>query len=104
MAENKDKIFCGSAKKIEFPSGGYKYRLSLQRKDVETILDHIDGTGWVNLELCSKRKKVDGKSTHYLAVDTWKPDAGYEQKVEKEESGFKSPTAGDMPGDDELPF
>ena len=67
-----DKIFVGSGKIVKT-----KYRdltkIRLSEQDLEKIKDNLDN-GWINLNLKEKKTKVEGKPTHYLEVDTWKPD------------------------------
>jgi len=68
-----EKIFCGNGKIINTQYGEMT-KISFSKKDLETMLDNLDN-GWINTVLKEKKNKVEGKPTHYLEVDTWKPDA-----------------------------
>ena len=39
-----------------------------------------ENSDWVNLVLKEKMNKVEGKPTHYLKIDTWKPKAQMAKK------------------------
>ena len=83
-----EKVFCGSGKVITTQYGEMT-KISFSKKDLETMLANLEN-GWINTVLKEKKTKVEGKATHYLEVDTWKPEA----KVTKMESVAK----------DDLPF
>jgi hypothetical protein len=50
-------------------------KISQSRTDLEKILAYLNANDseWVNLVLKEKQEKVEGKPTHYLEVDDWKP-------------------------------
>lgn len=67
-----EKQFCGSAKIIETQYGEMT-KVSFSEKDVEVLKNNLDN-GWVNAVIKEKMNKQEGKPTHYLQVDTWKPE------------------------------
>jgi hypothetical protein len=75
-----EKIYAGSGKIITTKYGELT-KISLSRKDVNTLTDYLNDndTEWVNLVLKEKQNKVEGKPTHYLEVDEWKPTGGTEK-------------------------
>jgi len=83
-----EKQFCGSAKIIETQYGEMT-KVSFSEKDVEVLKNNLDN-GWVNAVIKEKMNKQEGKPTHYLQVDTWKPEAKAAQSAPAK--------------DDDLPF
>jgi hypothetical protein len=69
MAEQK--IYCGTGKIVTTKYGDLT-KISFSQKDIDTLQENINN-GWVNLVLKEKKEKIDGKPTHYLEVDAWKP-------------------------------
>jgi hypothetical protein len=65
------KTFVGSAK-IVTTSFGELTKVSFSEKDIETLKANLSN-GWVNCVIKEKRNKVEGKATHYLEIDNWKP-------------------------------
>ena len=80
------KIYGGNAKKIQ-TKFGEMWKVSQSRKDLENLLKYLNDNDceWVNLVLKEKQEKVEGKPTHYLEVDDWKPV----QVANKNEANFK---------------
>ena len=66
-----EKVFCGNGKIINTKFGEMT-KISFSKKDLETMLANLDN-GWINTVLKEKKNKVEGKPTHYLEVDDWKP-------------------------------
>lgn len=68
------KIYGGNAKKIQ-TKFGEMIKISQSRNDLEKLLAYLNAndTEWVNLVMKEKQEKVEGKATHYLEVDEWKP-------------------------------
>ena len=68
------KIYGGNAKIIQ-TKFGQMTKISQSRSDLEKLLAYLNtnDTDWVNLVLKEKQEKVEGKPTHYLEVDDWKP-------------------------------
>ena len=88
--ETTEKIFCGNGKIITTQYGDM-VKISFSKSDLEKMLDNLDN-GWINTVLKEKKNKVEGKPTHYLEVDTWKPsevsanNVNKKQPVEDEDS------------------
>jgi len=80
------KVYGGNAKKIQ-TKFGEMWKVSQSRKDLENLLKYLNDNDceWVNLVLKEKQEKVEGKPTHYLEVDDWKPV----QVANKNEANFK---------------
>jgi hypothetical protein len=68
------KIYGGNAKIIE-TKFGLMTKISQSRSDLEKLLKYLNDNDleWVTQVLKEKITKVEGKSTHYLEVDEWKP-------------------------------
>jgi hypothetical protein len=65
------KTFVGSAK-IVTTKYGEVTKVSFSEKDIETLKANLSN-GWVNCLIKEKKNKVEGKATHYLEIDNWKP-------------------------------
>ena len=62
-------------KERTFDNGGSQMKISIKTEDFINELKEVDENGWCNL-IMNRRKEPSGKGvTHYLKVDTWKPDA-----------------------------
>jgi hypothetical protein len=94
------KVYGGNAKKIQ-TKFGEMWKVSQSRKDLENLLKYLNDNDceWVNLVLKEKQEKVEGKPTHYLEVDDWKPV----QVANKNEANFK-PLDKSNVKNDVLPF
>lgn len=91
-----DKIYCGNAK-IVYTNFGELTKISFSKGDINKMVSHMNSEEleWINLVIKAKKDPQPGKPTHYLEVDTWKP----EKKVEQQ------PTAPSFEsGEDKLPF
>ena len=75
MSEQKDKLFCGNAKTITTQYGDLT-KVSMSSSDLNTIVGYMkeNKSEWVNMNIKEKKEKVEGKPTHYLEIDTWKPE------------------------------
>jgi len=96
-----ETIYCGNAKTIQTNYGGI-VKLSLHKDDINRIVKYMkdNNSDWCNIDVLEKRNPEQGKPTHYLKIDTWKPD---EEK--KEESGLpQSESLTYEPDDSGLPF
>lgn len=71
--EKQEKIFCGSAKIIKTQYGELT-KLLLSESDLDILRKNLS-KGWVNAVVKEKQNKVEGKPTHYLEIDNWKPEA-----------------------------
>lgn len=92
-----DKIWCGRGKKFTFAKGGYKIRLSVSQRDIQTMTQHLNN-GWVNIDLYETRQPDAKGNTHTMSIDTWKPEGGY-KKPEGQDSHNEQKSNGYQPQD-----
>jgi hypothetical protein len=76
-----DAIYAGTAKLVATKFGEMT-KVSFNRTDLEKLTKYMNenDTEWVNLVIKEKKEKVEGKPTHYLQVDEWKPTTTKEKK------------------------
>lgn len=76
-----EKIFAGTARMLTTQFGTLP-KVTFSRKDLNTLLQYLNDndTEFVSLNVKEKPQKVEGKPTHYLQVDEWKPNAVKEKK------------------------
>jgi hypothetical protein len=69
-----EKIYCGSAKVIKTQHGELT-KVSFHKEDINKIVKWMkdNSSDWANLVVKEKREPKEGKPTHYLEIDTWKP-------------------------------
>ena len=74
---NDDKIFCGNGKNITTQYGDL-LKLSFSKEDIQTLVEQSEKSesGWVNVNVKKRREPSEKGTTHYLEVDTWKPNGG----------------------------
>lgn len=74
-------IYAGTAKLVATKFGEMT-KVSFNRTDLEKLTKYLNDndTEWINLVIKEKKEKVEGKPTHYLQVDEWKPSG---QQTEK---------------------
>ena len=91
-----EKIYCGNAKIINTQYGEMT-KISFHKDDINKMVAHIksEGSDWINLVLKEKKEPKEGKPTHYLEVDTWKPENRPEPQPEQYQSNEE---------EDDLPF
>ena len=77
-----DKVFVGSAKKRTGTYGEF-FSVSFSKKDYETMAEHLNEKGYVNLVM-NERKEV-GKygDTHSLSIDTFVPKSSVVSELRK---------------------
>ncbi len=70
-----DNIYCGNGRLFSGKFGVVP-KISMSKKDIDTILLYMktNNLEWVNLEMLEKKNKEDKKPTHYVKIDTWKPE------------------------------
>lgn len=75
-----EKIYCGSARIISTNYGDMT-KVSFHKEDINKIVKYMrdEKSDWCNLVVKEKREKTEGKPTHYLEIDTWKPDKPREE-------------------------
>lgn len=76
-----EKIYGGNAKIVQTKFGAMT-KISQSRTDLEKLLKYLNDNDleWVTQVMKEKQTKVEGKPTHYLEVDEWKPNAVKEKK------------------------
>lgn len=104
MSEVKEKIFVGSAKVIPTKYGELT-KVTFHKDNINTMVQYMktNQSDFINLVVKEKQNKVEGKPTHYLEVDEWKPDAQQNNPAPSSDSKpvNYNPSAG---GEDILPF
>jgi len=86
-----DKIFVGSGKTAK-----YSTKISICLSDIPK--EHITeskGKKYINLELKERREPDQYGKTHYVTVDTWKPEqksSTHTQTVSKQSDFFEEDT------------
>lgn len=100
-----EKIYCGNAR-IVTTKYGELMKVSFSKDDINKMVTHMRGTksDWINLVVKEKKEKVEGKPTHYLEVDEWKPKPEQESKPEPETGLPPSALGGEIGEDEDLPF
>ena len=71
---SEEKIFCGNGKIITTQYGEMT-KISFSESDLKKMLANLEN-GWINTVLKKKKEPQEGKPTHYLEVDKWKPTEG----------------------------
>ena len=76
-----EKIYAGTARMLATQFGTLP-KVTFTGKDLNTLLDYLNenDTEFVSLNVKEKPQKVEGRPTHYLQVDDWKPGQGKEKK------------------------
>lgn len=92
-----DKIYCGNGRIVNTKFGELT-KISFSKSDINKMVEHMksENSEWINLVLKEKQSPEQGKPTHYLEVDTWKPDVN--AKPDKSSAKVK------VEDDDSLPF
>lgn len=90
-----EKIYCGSGRIIDSKFGQIP-KVSFSKDDINKMVQYMkdNNLDWINLEMKEKKEKQQGKPTHYLQVDTWKPNTQQQPEL----------IADVEQDDDQLPF
>lgn len=83
-----EKIYCGNAKKIQ-TQYGEMIKLSFSESDLKALHGKLEN-GWVNANILERRTPSAGGMTHYLVVDTWKPDPSKRKPASSPDSSAPS--------------
>lgn len=67
-----EKIYCGNGKVIKTQYGDLM-KLSFTAEDLEKMQNNLSN-GWINVVVKERREPSEKGTTHYLEVDTWKPN------------------------------
>ncbi len=57
-----------------FDNGGSQLKMSIKVEDFISQLKEVSDNGWANLIISKRKEASDTGVTHYVKVDTWKPD------------------------------
>ena len=78
-----EKIYAGSGKIIDTPYGKMP-KITFHKDNINTIVKYMkdNKSDFCTLVMKQKREIVEGKTTHYLEIDQWKPkqDDDYSEK------------------------
>lgn len=94
-----EKIYVGNAKKITTQYGDLM-KLSITAEDLEKMQANLSN-GWINIKEC--REPSAGGMTHYLEVDTWKPNTEAGSAQQNSKPAKAAPAQEDIQPED-LPF
>ncbi len=61
-------------KEKTFDNGGSQLKMSVKVEEFVSQLKSIEDNGWANLIVSKRKEPSDTGVTHYVKVDTWKPD------------------------------
>ena len=80
---SKDRIYCGSG--IEkFDGNLVETAINLSKlKDSEHIFE-FNGDKYIKLKVAKKREVDEYGKTHYVEVDTWKPEKKTSEETDKD--------------------
>ena len=104
-----EKIYCGSGRIFSTKYGDIP-KLSLSRNDLDKMYQWMDENekDWVNLEVLPKKNPEQGKPTHYVAINEWKPEKKEgtgNNVIRPPKPSAKEPVVLDpIDNDDDLPF
>jgi hypothetical protein len=96
MAE--EKIYCGNGRVIKTQYGDLM-KLSFTEDDLQKLTENLDN-GWVNVVVKERREPSEKGTTHYLEVDTWKPNTdqgGATKATSKTEGKTEEISVEDLP-------
>lgn len=82
----EEKIYVNGIviKEKTFDNGGSQLKMSVKVEDFISQLKSIESNGWANLIVSRRKEPSDTGVTHYVKVDTWKPDASKSKMVKEE--------------------
>jgi hypothetical protein len=97
---NEEKIFVGNGKIINTQYGDLT-KISFSKDDINRMVSFMkqEKSDWINCVLKAKKEPKEGKPTHYLEVDQWKPNEGQQSATESEVKTQESNDASNI-----LPF
>lgn len=96
-----EKIYVGNGRVIKTQYGELM-KLSFTAEDLEKMQNNLDN-GWINVVVKERRTPSEKGTTHYLEVDTWKPNADGAAPAESAAKSAPKP-AGDDISPEDLPF
>jgi len=102
---SEEKIYCGNGKVITTKFGPMT-KISMHKDDINKIVGYMKANGleWINMNFKEKREPKEGKPTHYLEVDTWKPTQQAEPVQQQAADDTAKPPVKEDGTTDDLPF
>lgn len=98
------KIYVGNGKKISTKFGD-AFKISLSKKDINSIVAFMktNNLDWCNLEMMERKEPDKYGKTHWIAIDTWKPEPKNEGNYPNSQTDKQTYTETQEPSGD-LPF
>ncbi len=96
-----EKIYVGNGRIIKTQYGELM-KLSFTAEDIEKMQQNLDN-GWINVVVKERRTPSEKGTTHYLEVDTWKPNTDGSAPAEAAAKSTPKP-ANDEISPEDLPF
>lgn len=97
-------------KEKEFDNGGKQLQIKIKVNEFIEELKSVEENDWANLIINRRKQPSDKGVTHYMVVDTWKPDQNYQPPTQRNDT-INTPTPSPDPIDepnngveDRLPF
>lgn len=97
--DNKEYI-SGSAKQVDFPNGGSIIKLSLNKDQLLAVPSNE--AGYITIDVCERRSIDQYGNSHYVKVNTFKPDKSKAKASTQQAAPKAASTSGATT--DELPF
>ena len=76
-------------KEKEFDNGGKQLQIKIKVSEFIDELRSVEENDWANLIINRRKQPSDKGVTHYMVVDTWRPDKNYQAPIEKYENESK---------------
>lgn len=96
-------LFVGSGKVRQAPFGPVM-RFSLNRNDLEKLLNCLNEQGWVSFEIMAKRQPSQSGATHYGKIDLWQPQPQMQQQYgQMPPQGYYAPQPQPQPQYGQMP-
>ena len=104
------KIFIGTGKKKEFSNGGSIINASIC---IDDLLQHVNefqtvsngnGKKYLRLNIGSRKEADNYGNTHYIQIDTWKPEPQQGGNFQTNQPQASQPAPQQNFDDEEIPF
>ena len=67
-----ENLYVGSGKTRQTQYGGI-FKLSFSADDLRKMMQYLNESGWVTIDILQRREISPSGSTHYGKIDTWRP-------------------------------
>jgi len=99
-----EKIYIGAGKEKKFDGGGSSIKILLE---LDGMKEHWEKYGFLSesgkhmlkIDVNSRKEVSQAGYTHYIILDTWKPDSADDYKPAEDQN-----QKNDESGDDSIPF